>query len=185
VAEALAADMLDGAEPAVLAGVLSSVVFEPRRARRMATHGAGGHHRPPGRRGGARGAKRKEPLPDRLGEKRVVDLRWRCEALSEAAERIRLVEELHGVPRTRQPSAGLATAVTSWARGASFGTALGVASRDIGELAPGDFVRTMKSVADLVQQVAYAAAEPATAKAAREAVDLLLRGVVAGGLPTI
>jgi superfamily II RNA helicase len=60
-----------------------------------------------------------------------------------------------------------------------------VASRDIGELAPGDFVRTMKSVADLVQQVAYAAAEPATAKAAREAVDLLLRGVVAGGLPTI
>jgi ATP-dependent RNA helicase HelY len=103
----------------------------------------------------------------------------------EAAERIRMVEEAHLVPRTRQPSAGLATAVTSWARGASFATALGVAARDVGDLAPGDFVRTMKSVADLVQQVAYAAIDPDTARAAREAVDLLLRGVVAGGVPTI
>jgi ATP-dependent RNA helicase HelY len=73
--------------------------------------------------------------------------------------------------------------VTSWARGASFATALGVAARDIGELAPGDFVRTIKSVADLVQQVAHAAADPDTSRSAREAVDLLLRGVVAGGLP--
>ena len=75
--------------------------------------------------------------------------------------------------------------MTSWARGASFGTALAVAARDIGELAPGDFVRTIKSVADLVQQVAYAAADPATGQAARNAVDLLLRGVVAGGVPTL
>jgi hypothetical protein len=50
--------------------------------------------------------------------------------------------------------------VASWARGASFSTALDVAARDVGELAPGDFGRH-----------------------AREAVDLLLRGVVAGGLP--
>jgi superfamily II RNA helicase len=176
VAEALAADLLEGAEPAVLAGVVSSVVFEPRRARRLATHG---HGTTPKR------GKRREPLQDRLGEKRVAELRWRCDAVIEAAERIRLVEESHLVPRTRQPSAGLATAVASWARGASFGTALAVASRDIGELAPGDFVRTIKSVADLVQQVAYAAADPATGRAAREAVDLLLRGVVAGGVPTL
>ncbi len=87
------------------------------------------------------------------------------------------------MPRTRQPAQGLATAITSWARGASFGTALGVAARDVGDLAPGDFVRTVKSVADLVQQVTYAAVDPATGRAAREAVDMLLRGVVAGGLP--
>ena len=49
---------------------------------------------------------------------------------------------------------------------------------------PGDFVRTVKSVADLVQQVAYAATDPETAEAARSAVGLLLRGVVAAGLPT-
>ncbi|HWE66576.1 MAG TPA: DEAD/DEAH box helicase [Acidimicrobiales bacterium] len=176
VAEALAAQLVDGTEPAVLAGVVSSVVFEPRRARRLTGHG--GPHQ------SARRARRKSPLSDRLGEKRSADLRWRCDALALVAERIRTAEERHSVPRTKQPSSGLATAVTSWARGASFETALGVAARDVGDLAPGDFVRTMKSVADLVQQVAYASTEPATAAAAREAVGLLLRGVVAVGLPT-
>jgi ATP-dependent RNA helicase HelY len=178
LAEALAADLLDGAEPAVLAGVVSAVVFEPRRARRLTGHGA------PSPRAAARRGRRKGPLADRLGEKRVAELEWRCAALEHVAERIRSIEELHLVPRTRQPSSGLATAVASWARGASFETALAVAARDVGDLAPGDFVRTVKSVADLVQQVAHAATEPETARAARQAVDMLLRGVVAVGLPT-
>jgi hypothetical protein len=58
-----------------------------------------------------------------------------------------------------------------------------VAARDVGDLAPGDFVRTVKSVADLVQQVAHAATDPETADAAREAVAMLLRGVVAAACP--
>jgi superfamily II RNA helicase len=185
IAEALAADVFTGAEPSVLAGVVSAVVFEPRRARRLAGHGQG--HGPGGgggNHGGARRSRRKGPLADRLGEKRVDELSWRSGALEHVAERIRSVEELHLVPRTRQPSSGLATAVASWARGASFETALAVAARDVGDLAPGDFVRTVKSVADLVQQVGHAATEPETATAARAAVDLLLRGVVAIGLPT-
>jgi superfamily II RNA helicase len=173
IAEALREELLAEAEPSVLAGVLSSVVFEPRRARRAPGHAHHGH-----RRGKTRG-----PLQDRLGDKRSADLRHRCEALSALAERIRLTEEVRGVPRTRQPAPGLATAVASWARGASLAVAMGVASRDVGELAPGDFVRTMKSVADLAQQVSHTAADPAVAAAAREAVQLLLRGVVAGGLP--
>jgi superfamily II RNA helicase len=177
VAEALAAELLDGLEPSVLAGVLSAVVFEPRRARRTTGHGGP-------RQAANRRPRRKGPLSDRLGEKRAEELRWRGEALAEVAEHIRAAEEHHLVPRTRQPSSGLATAVTSWARGASFETALGVAARDVGEMAPGDFVRTMKSVADLVEQVAYAATERATIEAAREAEGLLLRGVVAAGLPT-
>ena len=41
----------------------------------------------------------------------------------------------------------------------------------------------MKSVADLAQQVSHSAVDTEVAAAAREAVDLLLRGVVAGGLP--
>jgi superfamily II RNA helicase len=180
IAEALAADVFAGAEPAVLAGVVSGVVFEPRRARRLAGHG----HGPGGAHGGARRGRRKGPLADRLGEKRVAELEWRAAALEHVAERIRGVEELHLVPRTRQPSSGLATAVASWARGASFETVLAVATRDVGDLAPGDFVRTVKSVADLVQQVAHAATDPETAASARSAVSLLLRGVVAVGLPT-
>ena len=51
------------------------------------------------------------------------------------------------------------------------------------ELAPGDFVRTMKSVADLAQQVSHSAVDTEVATAAREAVNMVLRGVVAGGLP--
>ncbi len=162
-----------GAEPAVLAGVLSAVVFEPRRARRV-----------PGQHGPRRDTRRR-PLQDRLGDKRRSELAARCDALTVLAERIRDIEEAHRVPRTRQPAPGLATAVASWARGASFSTALGVAARDVGELAPGDFVRTMKSVADLAQQVSHTAVDTEVASAAREAVNLVLRGVVAGGLPGI
>jgi ATP-dependent RNA helicase HelY len=113
----------------------------------------------------------------------MAELASRCQALTAMAERIRLAEETHRVPRTRQVAPGLATAVASWTRGAPFSTALDVAARDVGELAPGDFVRTMKSVADLAQQVSHTAAEPGVAAAAREAVDVLVRGVVAGGMP--
>ena len=120
---------------------------------------------------------------DRLGEGARPSWRGAAAQLGALAERIRAVEEAHLVPRTRQPAPGLATAVASWARGASFATALGVAARDAGELAPGDFVRTVKSIADLAQQVSHTAADPDVAAAAREAVDLLLRGVCAGGLP--
>jgi ATP-dependent RNA helicase HelY len=173
LSEALGGELFEGAEPAVLAGVLSAVIFEPRRARRLPGTG-------PAQR---RGSTRRAPLQDRLGDKRTAELAWRCDAIAAMAERIRAVEEAHLVPRTRQPAAGLATSVASWARGASFSTALGVAARDVGELAPGDFVRTVKSVADLAQQVSHTAVDPGVAGAAREAVDLLLRGVVAGGLP--
>ena len=161
IAEALGGGVLAGAEPAVVAGVLSAVVFEPRRARRVPGHQA------PRRAGNSRGH-----LQDRLGDKRPAELAWRCEALGVLAERVRAVEEAHLVPRTRQPAPGLATAVASWARGASFATALGVAARDVGELAPGDFVRTMKSVADLAQQVSHTADDTEVAAAAREAVGL-------------
>jgi ATP-dependent RNA helicase HelY len=172
IAEALREELLVEAEPSVLAGVLSCVVFEPRRARRTPGHPHHGHRR-----------EKKRPLQDRLGDKRTADLGRRGASLAELAERIRATEEAQGVPRTRQPAPGLATAVASWARGASLEVAIGVAARDVGELAAGDFVRTMKSVADLAQQVSHTAADPAVAAAAREAVQLLLRGVVAAGLP--
>ena len=98
----------------MLAGVLSAVVFEPRRA--AADVPGHPHH-------GQRREKQRGPLQDRLGDKRTADLSRRCEALAALAERIRAIEEVHRVPRTRQPAPGLATAVASWARGASFGRA--------------------------------------------------------------
>ena len=199
VAEAIAEEVLRDAEPAVLAGVLSSLVFERRRARRPSggpPHGRGRAARDAprwgagaggrggagaGAQGGARKQGRGKGGGDRLGEGRRQDISARLEALDDLAEHIRAVEELHLVPRTRQPEHGLAAAVASWARGASFGTVLEIAAHDVGEIAPGDFVRTVKQLVDLVGQVATVAADPATAKAADASVRLLRRDVVAAG----
>ncbi|HVC13440.1 MAG TPA: DEAD/DEAH box helicase [Acidimicrobiales bacterium] len=183
VAEAIATDVLADAEPSVLAGVLSSLVFERRRARRPP--GGPVHGRRRAAREVTREAQRRQRRPksggDRLGERRRQEIAERLGALDEVAERIRAVEEVHLVPRTRQPEHGLAGAVASWARGASFGTVLEVASQDVGEIAPGDFVRTVKQLVDLVGQVATVATDPPTAAAADAAVRLLRRDVVAAG----
>jgi superfamily II RNA helicase len=182
VAEILTAQVLSEAEPSVLAGVLSAFVFERRRAR--SAGGTSGHPDRRGRGGPPRrpaGTKRGRGEADRLGERRRLDLARRIGMLDHCAERIRGVEEARLVPRTRQPDGGLAGAVTSWARGASFATVLEVAGRDGYEVAPGDFVRIVKEVADLVGQVATVAADPQVAAAADAAQPLLLRGVVAAG----
>ncbi|MGH9100191.1 MAG: hypothetical protein ACRDV8_08180, partial [Acidimicrobiales bacterium] len=165
------------AEPSVLAGVLSSLVFERRRARRplatpaRARRGAAHDSLRPKRRGVGGG--------DRLGEGRRRDIADRLAALDRIAGSIRGVEEIHLVTRTREPEHGLASAVASWARGASFGTVLEVASEDAGEIAPGDFVRTVKQLVDLVGQVATVAGDQSTAAAAEAAMHLLRRDVVA------
>ncbi len=184
VAEALAQDVLRGAEPAVLAGVLVSLVFERRRARRPP---GGPVH---GRRRAAREAQRRQHRGkgggDRLGERRREEIATRLADLDGIAERIRGLEEVHLVPRTRHPEHGLSGAVAAWGRGATFGTVLEVASQDVGEVAPGDFVRTVKQLVDLVGQVAAVASDPATAAAADAAIGLLRRDVVAaGGAPDL
>ncbi len=172
VTEATAAGgVLEGAEPSVLAGVLSSLSFEPRRARRP----------PPGAPARRRPARTKGA--DRLGERRRADLADRLGRLVTLADGIRAAEEVHVVPRTRHPEGGLAGAVTSWARGATFATVLEVAATEVGEVAPGDFVRTVKQVADLCDQVSQGAQDPATRAAAGAAARALVRDVVAGAPP--
>jgi len=184
VAEAIAGDALAGADPSVLAGVLSALVFERRRARRnpgpeVRRRDRAGRPTP-----ASRSARpRSKPGGDRLGAGRRADLAGRLAALSEHADRVRGLEEIHLVPRLRHPEPGLAGAVTSWSRGAAFGTALDVAAADVGEIAPGDFVRIVKQVADLAGQVAAVAGDPAVAATAGSAVSLLLRDVAATVAP--
>jgi superfamily II RNA helicase len=170
LAEMLRAEVLRGAEPAVVAGVLSGLIFEPRRARRV----PGGSSQ--GRRRGKKGA-----LPDRLGEARRRELSERLNRMAALAERVHAVEEVHLVPRTRSVEPGLATAVAAWARGAELSTVLAVAARDCGEIAPGDFVRVVKQVADLAEQVAHVGADPEVGESALALLPMLLRSVVAGG----
>jgi ATP-dependent RNA helicase HelY len=51
------------------------------------------------------------------------------------------------------------------------------------DVAPGDFVRNVRQVIDLLRQIAQVAPEPSTAEAADLAVALLRRGVVAADDP--
>jgi ATP-dependent RNA helicase HelY len=95
-------------------------------------------------------------------------------ALADLAERLRDDEEAHRLPRTRPLSTGFAEASFRWARGERLGTVLEQA-----ELAPGDFVRNVKQLVDLLRQLAEVAPLEATAVAAAAAADGLQRGVVA------
>ena len=75
----------------------------------------------------------------------------------------------------REPDAGFAWAAWRWARGEGLDQVL----LDTGQ-APGDFVRWMKQLIDLLDQIVDAAPpESQVARTARRAVDAVRRGVVA------
>jgi superfamily II RNA helicase len=173
LAEIMRSGAFEDIDGPVLAGLLSSLIFEPRRARRV-----------PGS-SPKRRSKKKGALPDRLGQGRRQSLSSRSEIIVGVSEAIHGVEEVHLVPGSRRAEPGLATAVASWARGASLQTVLDVATQDVGEIAPGDFVRVVRQVADLAEQVSYATTDENLAQSARDVIPQLLRSVVAGGGPTV
>jgi ATP-dependent RNA helicase HelY len=92
---------------------------------------------------------------------------------------IRLWAELDTVEKDnklsflREPDAGFAWAASRWARGHRLDAVLYDA-----DLTAGDFVRAVKQLLDLLDQVA-AIAEPDLAGSARSAMDAMRRGVVA------
>ena len=148
VTEALRHGLLDGLDPALLAGVVSAFTFEARRA---------GDDNPAPR------------------QSRVVDRLARLDGL---AAGLRADERRVGLRRTRRPDTGLARAVIAWAKGATLDSVLGET-----DIAPGDFVRNVRQVIDLVRQLAQVAREPGTREAAQLAVALLRRGVVGADDP--
>jgi ATP-dependent RNA helicase HelY len=88
--------------------------------------------------------------------------------------RLEDVETRHGVDFLREPDLGFAWAAHQWASGRRLETVL-----DETELTPGDFVRWMKQLIDLLGQIATAAGEASPVqKTARSAMDQLRRGVV-------
>ncbi|HEX8497287.1 MAG TPA: DEAD/DEAH box helicase [Actinomycetales bacterium] len=80
----------------------------------------------------------------------------------------------HRLSTQRQPDVGLAWAMHRWARGDGLDSVL----RDT-DLAAGDFVRRCKQLVDLLGQVHDSSDDPALRRAASDAVDKVLRGVVA------
>ncbi|MGA2836068.1 MAG: DEAD/DEAH box helicase [Acidimicrobiales bacterium] len=148
VAEVLRGGVLDGLEPAHLAGVASALTFEARRT----------GDEPP--------LPRQAPVVERLA---MVDA---------LAAGLRSDERRVGLRRTRRPDSGLARAVVAWASGGTLDAVL----RDA-EVAPGDFVRNVRQIIDLVRQIGQVAEVPGTRDSAELAVALLRRGVVGADDP--
>ena len=80
----------------------------------------------------------------------------------------------HRLPflREHEPDLGFAWSAHAWARGADL-------EKSLGELTPGDFVRAVKQLIDLLDQVAVAAGDDPLARTARQAISALRRGVIA------
>ncbi|MGH3508573.1 MAG: DEAD/DEAH box helicase, partial [Nocardioidaceae bacterium] len=84
------------------------------------------------------------------------------------------LEREHRVSFLREPDLGFAWAAYRWAGGASLEDVL-----DDVDLAPGDFVRWVKQLLDLGEQIADAAGDTPLRRTARDAVRAMRRGVVA------
>jgi ATP-dependent RNA helicase HelY len=83
------------------------------------------------------------------------------------------IEKDHQLAFLREPDLGFAWTAHAWARGRPLEQVLSP------ELTPGDFVRAVKQLIDLLDQVAAAAGPTPVAATARSAISALRRGVVA------
>ena len=82
-------------------------------------------------------------------------------------------ERDHELSFLREPDLGFAWTAHAWARGRPLEQLLSP------DLTPGDFVRAVKQLVDLLGQIAAAAGPAPVAATARSAIDSLRRGVVA------
>ena len=152
VTECLRDGVWDALDPAELAAVISTLVYEARRD---------------------------EPAADRMPSQAVRDaladtLRVWGDVTEDEAEL--------GLPASREPEPGFIWPVYRWARHDSLGRALGGSGDAISaELSAGDFVRWCKQVLDLLDQIATAPSEvdSPVPERARSASRALRRGVVA------
>ncbi|MGA0804584.1 MAG: hypothetical protein ACO3QU_06865, partial [Ilumatobacteraceae bacterium] len=99
-------------------------------------------------------------------------LRSRFRSLQSLSKRLQRDETTAGITPHRSPDAGYVSTVAMWAGGAELADVLDI------ETTPGDFVRTMKQLIDLLRQVGQHAPDGATRAAADAAVERVLRGVV-------
>ena len=170
IAQSLAAGIFDDLEPATLTGVLSSFVYEGRRTSRR-DH-AGAHV----------SVARSRTLHDHLGQERRDALTDRVSQVKVTAATIAQIEGRYRVPHAREPDGSFARPVAAWARGATLRTVLDLADLEVGLTSPGDFVRTVKQVADLCDQLGRLGEHRDVARVARQARDALVRSVVASDL---
>jgi len=114
--------------------------------------------------------------PDEFQRPRIPGgaVRSTLEAMTHLWAELDAVERSHQVSFLREPDLGFAWAAYRWAGGAELDDVL-----DDVDLAAGDFVRWVKQVLDLADQVGAAAADSSLRKTIRELVTAMRRGVVA------
>jgi ATP-dependent RNA helicase HelY len=167
IAECVTAGVFNDLEPAQLAGLLSSFVYEAKRATRTGKALTA----PP---------KRTKNLHDRLGPERRTNLGERLHEIAGLSAAVRDVEDRYRVAHPKEPDGKFAPVIAAWARGVTLGTVLDLADVEIGPTSPGDFVRNAKQVADLCEQLSRMAHLGEVAETAVAARDAVLRSVVAG-----
>jgi ATP-dependent RNA helicase HelY len=153
VAECLRAGAWDALEPAELAAVVSTLVYEPRRDESVA-----------------------EAMPTPAVRDALAATVRIWSALTEDEAEL-------GLPRSREPQLGFVWASFRWARQERLDRVLLAAAERGNELPAGDFIRWCKQLLDLLDQIAAAPGTtgdvPPVAQAARVAVTAVRRGVVA------
>ena len=100
-------------------------------------------------------------------------VRNRFRQLERLSNRLSETQAAHGLQRHREPHPGFASDAHAWSSGR------GLADIIDPEMTPGDFVRTVRQLVDLLRQVEQASVSAEVRESAREAVVLLNRGVVA------
>ncbi|MGH3739087.1 MAG: DEAD/DEAH box helicase, partial [Micromonosporaceae bacterium] len=148
VAECLRDGFWDALNPAELAAVVSTVVYE---ARRDSEDRAGIPH---------------GPVTEAVGQMLRT---WESIERDESRRRLSLTREL---------DLGFVWPTYRWARGEPLQKVLSSAHAIDGEMPAGDFVRWTRQVIDLLGQVARAAGDKPLAGTAKKAIDALTRGVV-------
>ena len=101
-----------------------------------------------------------------------TQLRSRFARIQQLSLRLQREESAAGLTPHRAPDAGYVETVVKWAGGAELADLLD------DDTTPGDFVRTMKQLVDLLRQVAQHAPDEITRSVADSAVSRVLRGVV-------
>ena len=154
VAECLRAHAWDGLDPAELAAVLSSVLFESR--------------------GDTPGLAAGSEAPTAKVRKALVQTR-------RLSGQLRADEQRHRISPSRETDDGFVAAIYRWATTGDLTTALAAsdATGSGSPLSAGDFVRWCRQVLDLLDQVRNAAPTPALRTTAKRAINDIRRGVVA------
>lgn len=151
VAQCLRRGIWNELDPAELAGVISTCIFENRKE-------VGGEP---------------EAATDRMADAMNATYSIWTELESD--------ERRHRLPVTRMPEPGIALSIHQWAAGAPLDYCLQAAAASGAELTPGDFVRWCRQVIDVLEQVKKTGYTDEICRTARQAVDAIRRGVVAIG----